>query len=321
MGKLAIVNTEEINAPELNAAWVRFLSTYLARNPDDLYSSGIAFEPQGARFKGSIEYGDLGGARLCRVASTSHRYIRTPGNTIDAEAAVLLVLQLRGTSCLHQEGRRSNLAPGDWNIYDTARPFSVTSFEPAEHLLVLASPGTAAPLRSALERTTKRSFGSEATERTVRDLMTSSFRDCHRISHRSGNTMMDCLLQLVHAALDDAADADTAPERCLKTLVIDYIEANLADECLGVGQIAAAFGYSTRQIHRAFHDETGITVTDYIWKSRLEHSFNDLKSEASYGRTITDIAFRWGFSSAAHFSRAFKNMYGVTPRQCRQPQG
>lgn len=320
MGKLAVVNTDDIALRELNASWVRYLSTYLARDPDDMAVSGIAFEPHGGVFRGSIEYGDLGGGRLCRVASTSHRYIRNPGSTTDANAAALLVLQMRGTTSVCQDDRRSNLAPGDWNVYDTAKPFSITSFGPAEHLLLLAARGTIEPMRGVLGTITKRAFGRDGTERTVRDLMTNSFLNCHRISQRSGEAVMNSLLQLVHAALGDAADADATPQRCLKSLIVDYIEANLSDECLGVGQIASSFGYSTRQIHRTFQDETGMTVSDYIWRRRLEHSFNDLKSSASQGQTITEIAFRWGFSSAAHFSRAFKTTYGVTPRQCRLAQ-
>ena len=36
------------------------------------------------------------------------------------------------------------------------------------------------------------------------------------------------------------------------------------------------------------------------------------------GGSVTDIAFRWGFCDAAHFSRVFKREFGATPSEIRQ---
>ena len=36
--------------------------------------------------------------------------------------------------------------------------------------------------------------------------------------------------------------------------------------------------------------------------------------------SISEICFRWGFNGSAHFSRAFKDRYGVSPRDYRKGQ-
>jgi AraC-like DNA-binding protein len=36
-------------------------------------------------------------------------------------------------------------------------------------------------------------------------------------------------------------------------------------------------------------------------------------SNAQRSETVTEVAFRWGFNDAAHFSRRFKQAFGVTP--------
>lgn len=321
MGKLAVVTTDGLADTELNDAWKKFLSTYLARDPDDLGISSIAFEPEDAReFKGCVEYGDLGESCICRVVMGANRYVRNPRSTFDTEAPSMIVLQMRGTSYFQQDGRKNCLAPGDWNVYDTTLPFSIASTGQSEHLVLIQRCRTARTLRQALERMPDRSFGRNGIERTARDLISSAFRECEKMSYRAGEATAGAILQMIGAAIEEAAETRSAGAPSLKSQIVDFIEANLADEGLAVGMIASAFGYSTRQIHRMFHDETGMTVSEYIWKSRLEHSFGDLRSADNQGRTITDIAFTWGFSNAAHFSRAFKEAYGITPRECRQVQ-
>lgn len=318
MGKLAVVSTEGVANTNLIDEWKKFLSVYLARNPDDLTTSGITFEPGDARqFRGCIEYGDLGDSSICRVLCDSHRYVRDPKEAFDTRATTMIVLQNRGTSLFHQDGRRNCLAPGDWNIYDTTRPFSVVSTSQSEQLVFLYRQGAARDLRPTLERVARRSFGHDGIERAARDLISTAFRECQKMSYRSGATTAESIIQLVRTAVEEAAEAPDRSAPTVKCQIVEFIESHLRDERLAVGTIAQAFGYSTRQIHRMFQDETGMTVSEYIWKSRLERSLQDLRDAANQDRTITDIAFTWGFSNAAHFSRAFKDTYGITPRECR----
>jgi AraC family transcriptional regulator, positive regulator of tynA and feaB len=53
-------------------------------------------------------------------------------------------------------------------------------------------------------------------------------------------------------------------------------------------------------------------VSDYIWRARLLHCRQELE-EAQGRKTITDVAFSWGFSSSSHFSRVFRKYFGIVP--------
>jgi AraC-like DNA-binding protein len=46
---------------------------------------------------------------------------------------------------------------------------------------------------------------------------------------------------------------------------------------------------------------------------RLKACYREL-SQARLTETVTEVAFRWGFNDAAHFSRSFKEAFGTTPR-------
>jgi AraC-like DNA-binding protein len=55
----------------------------------------------------------------------------------------------------------------------------------------------------------------------------------------------------------------------------------------------------------------------YIQRRRLEKCASQLSNPMWCGHTISEIAFSWGFNSSAHFTRAFRAHFGVTPREYR----
>jgi AraC family transcriptional activator of tynA and feaB len=89
-----------------------------------------------------------------------------------------------------------------------------------------------------------------------------------------------------------------------------FIREHLRDPELSIDQISAALGCTKRYLHMLFSDR-GMTVSDYIWGARLQHCRQELETQS--GKTITDVAFSWGFSSSSHFSRVFRRYFGVVP--------
>ena len=58
----------------------------------------------------------------------------------------------------------------------------------------------------------------------------------------------------------------------------------------------------------------------YIWRRRLEAA-RDALLDASEKRRIGEIAFHFGFSSEAHFARAFRSAFGKTASETRRTRG
>ena len=56
----------------------------------------------------------------------------------------------------------------------------------------------------------------------------------------------------------------------------------------------------------------------YILRRRLEECARQMANPAWGVHTLTEIAFAWGFNSAAHFTRTFHERFGMPPREYRR---
>jgi len=120
----------------------------------------------------------------------------------------------------------------------------------------------------------------------------------------NGNNF-DYLFRIETGAMFDRGSAEATYVRAQ-----GFIREHLRDPDLCIDRISAALGCSKRYLHMLFSDR-GMTVSDYIWKARLQHCRQEL--ETQNGKTITDVAFSWGFSSSSHFSRVFRKYFGIAP--------
>ncbi|MDE2487538.1 MAG: helix-turn-helix domain-containing protein [Alphaproteobacteria bacterium] len=99
--------------------------------------------------------------------------------------------------------------------------------------------------------------------------------------------------------------------------VCQTIETLLADPELGLERVAAADGISPRSLQKLFAS-ADLSFSTYVRSRRLERCRLDLSSPICASLSISEICFRWGFNGSAHFSRAFKERYGVSPREYRK---
>jgi len=76
--------------------------------------------------------------------------------------------------------------------------------------------------------------------------------------------------------------------------------------------ISQYIGLSPRYLNSLFAEES-TSLMRYVWQRRLTQCRKDLVNPVCTGQRLHQIAFRWGFNNAAHFSRAFKQQFGVTP--------
>lgn len=96
-----------------------------------------------------------------------------------------------------------------------------------------------------------------------------------------------------------------------------YVARHVHDPDLTATQLAAALGISVRHLTRLFAAQ-GQTPAEYIRSFRLRKARADLADPARAHLSVAAIAFKWGFVSQAHFSRVFRQEFGLSPKQARE---
>lgn len=123
------------------------------------------------------------------------------------------------------------------------------------------------------------------------------------------------LVRLSLLELAGRADGRTQIE-AFRDRIRVHIGRHLRDPGLSIDHIAVAMNCSKRHLHKAFSAEDD-TLAHYIQRQRIEACMRDLVDPQRVDRTITEIAFSWGFNNTAHFSRVFREHTGTTPSAYR----
>jgi AraC family transcriptional regulator, positive regulator of tynA and feaB len=246
--------------------------------------------------------------------------------SLGGDAAAIVVntetaLVLAGTdNCVEsvtlQDGREARLQPRDFTLCDLTRPYVVRSDRPCK-LLVVGIP------RSLLlryvpfpeELTACAMSGRDSMNGLVSDYLQTLWArfpaglplpDAWQVCQATMSLVGGAYERLAHhrPMRRSAASAHRARIRC-------YIEKHLTDPDLTPAAIASGCQINVRYMHRlqALESET---LARYILRRRLEECARALAAPQQR-RSITEIAFLYGFKSATHFGRAFRERYGVTP--------
>lgn len=97
----------------------------------------------------------------------------------------------------------------------------------------------------------------------------------------------------------------------------EYIEANYANSDLGLGSVSIAFGISEGYVSSLFKKQTQIGFNEYVEKIRMGKAIDLLKEDNERRESIEVIAEKVGYNSVQSFRRAFKRVYGTTPKNYR----
>ena len=276
--------------------------------------------PSRPAFTGSIERRKVAGLELTRFSSTPLSFAKFPVVSASSpDRSCIVITQLEGLRRYYQEGTRTVLQPGDTTLLDSGRPWSSDCAGRCSRLYLRIPIGLMQDrLRLSTLPTLPRISPATRMGATLFRLLTSLFQEAEAFTVDEAASALDAYLEILASCLNGAnlsTSVISRPDR-LSERIEGFIQDNLADPALGPGAIAEAVGISVRHLHRLF-SARGRRVSDWIREQRLERCSADFVDRRSSGKSITEIAFSWGFSDSAHFSRCFKLRFGVSPREFR----
>ena len=136
---------------------------------------------------------------------------------------------------------------------------------------------------------------------------------------RLGHELMDVLaLALDMGDKDEFSEDATARKARLRSVKV-WIEEHLTDPDLSLEKIAKNNGVSLRHLHYLFR-LTEMSVSEWILDRRLQRCHDALLRPELRALSVTEIAYRLGFSSSSHFSTVFRRKFGHSPSELRRRQ-
>lgn len=307
-----ILSTAELSAADRVERWhAAVTNTFIPLGVDLLEE-----EPS----PGDIVSERLGVLRISRVQAGPQTVTRSRRLiTGEDQEFIILTLQERGTAMKEQDGRQCVIRPGQFSLSDSSRAFrktlherfAFTSFHfPREALSVRSE-----DLRSLTATTFS---GSEGSSAVLAQYFAGLARVAADVDDAVGRQLAVTALDLLALLIDERGGRLSGPPSTTTAATLvrvkDHIMRNLGDPDLSPRTIAAVHFMSVRYLHKIFEQE-GTTVAGWIRAQRLERCRRDLLRPRALETGVAVIARRWGFVSAAHFSRAFRDAYGMTPRE------
>ncbi len=96
-------------------------------------------------------------------------------------------------------------------------------------------------------------------------------------------------------------------------LAVEYLQHHLG-EPISVAELAAHVGVSVRSLQKGFQDAFGVTPSEYVRDRRLERVHDALRDATpADGLSVTELAYRWGFTHPGRFASAYRRRYGEAP--------
>ncbi|WP_284049473.1 helix-turn-helix domain-containing protein [Streptomyces sp. YS415] len=216
-----------------------------------------------------------------------------------------------------RQGFDEEPAPGRLFLADSARPVTPTAegcavavlAMPRRHLLCSDE-----SLARACDRTYDVTRGTASLLYPL--LLTlaeapANFAEC--TATRLRNQLVDLVAALVTEAVEPMPPEN---DQSLVHGIRRWVNDRLTDPDLRPGTIAAANYVSVRRLHKLFTGERG-TISSWIQERRLEECRRELGRGDGGPVKVSAVAQRWGFANAAHFSRAFRARYGISPKDWR----
>lgn len=120
------------------------------------------------------------------------------------------------------------------------------------------------------------------------------------------------LYTLAHLCKTTRETVSAAASTDIILKVKQYIEENFHDPDLTLRSVAAHFGYNHKYISQKFIKTVLIGFNDYLQNLRIQHAQKLIDSGM---QNVTEIAKRCGYNDPFYFSRLFKEMKGISPKQ------
>lgn len=219
----------------------------------------------------------------------------------------------------HGDGEDMEVRPGDITVFELDRP--LRTFAQPSRVLSLIVPRALAD----------EAFGSPGTDlhgtvlradNPLGGLLSDHLASLHRrlptIALADAPAVVHATTQMLAACLRPSRRTQAEAQDALHGVTLERIQQHIGRHLgtpLAPDTLCGRFGISRSLLYRLFEPLGG--VAHYVQQRRLQRAYHALANPANQRLRVAEIAARMGFASEAHFSRAFRAAFGLTPSDAR----
>ena len=267
----------------------------------------------------------VGSCSIIRLRSKTRLTFRRSWSHIREDATDVTVLWFvkRGRLCVSHQSGYSVAKAGDFLITKSMTPFFIecqTDDESVHEVLHVVVPTHVLRRFFPYEVRTGFSVSAAGHEFVVAEhILTDVFEDRGELADPTAQLLLDSALSVLSEAIKGR---DVRPpvrqsvsDKRLQD-VLTFIEIHVSDPKLSITTVAKGCGISHRYLSFLLKVH-GTPFSTLIWEKRLKMASRWLCSSKPSEVSVSEIAYRVGFKSPAHFSRMFKRVFKVSPREYR----
>lgn len=267
----------------------------------------------------------VGTCSIIRLQSKSRLHFRRSWSHIREDATDVTIIWFikHGNLHLSHQSGFSIASAGEFGITKSMSPFSLECIpdEQSRHELLHIVLPTHIFRRYVPEDintgfcrpTLQREF--QIAERIFSEVL----EDSEELTERVEKILVDSALAVLAEGIRNSENAMQERKSLTQKRIQDvlrYVEIHLSDPKLNAERVAKACGISRRYLSHLLQ-QLGTSFPGLVWNWRLKTAHDWLSLETNQDISISELAFRIGFKSPAHFSRLFKQVYKITPREFR----
>jgi AraC-like DNA-binding protein len=261
----------------------------------------------------------LGPVALTRVATSGMDTTRTPRRmSSDEEPTIALTLGMTSAGMIEQGGLTIGTQVGVVSLVELTQPYFSRIPDGTDGWSVKIPLADLALPRAAVERA-RTAVAASPLHRLFAEHLASLGHSVVDLDAESAALTGAATTALARALICSATGRDDqhARESLADTLLLRtqaHVRGHLGDRELCAATIAAAHHVSVRHLYKTFA-AAGLQLEQWIIEQRLDAARRDLRLHGVRHRTIAATARRWGFADPSHFTRRFRERYGVTPSE------
>ena len=306
------------------AQWSQALQNYKLLVDREYYESDCVIEMPVGELDLNLDKISLGSVEMVRYSSSSKTSCVRTWQHIRKDQIDIYVIWfvIRGSLNIAQEGRAETVAAQEFALSTSGLPYRIVALpDPGgqlESVQVLVPSRLMVGLLPSAKHFCARRFCLTSPSRVSFQLLTHLMAEEDAMPANISSSLAYAALHALTAAVRETWRVPQHGAKVnRKRQILEYIDRHLSEPGLTVNRVAEACRMSPRYLHMLFAGDVQPGFHKLVWHKRLLCAY-ELLTNPQLGRVqVAEIAHMVGFKNAAHFSTAFRQKYGRSPRCVR----